>query len=227
MRVLVVAAHPDDEVLGCGATMAKHAAAGDAVHVLILAEGATSRDAARDLGARSDELARLRASARAAAQLVGAAPPRFSGLPDNRMDEIALLDVVKHVELAVDDVGPDVVYTHHGGDLNIDHRITHQAVVTACRGLEGATVRAIHAFEVPSSTEWSAPSVAPPFSPSHFVDVTDFLEAKLHALTAYAAEMRPFPHPRSYEYVEHLARVRGAAVGVLAAEAFAPVRTIA
>lgn len=224
--VLVVAAHPDDEILGVGATLARHAQAGDAVHALILAEGATARDPRRGAKARADEIAALRTAAAKAAEAIGARPPRFGGLPDNRLDSCALLDVVKLVEQAIAELSPAVIYTHHGGDLNVDHRIAHAAVATACRPLPGAACRAIYTFETPSSTEWASPEQSPTFRPTRFVDVSATLDAKLAALACYEAEMRPFPHPRSAEAVRALAAWRGAAAGLAAAEAFQVVREI-
>ena len=215
-HILVVAAHPDDEALGCGGTMARHVAAGDIVHVLFLADG---------VGARHDEAPvaefeeRDRAAAAAMADL-GAQPAHKLDLPDNRLDTVALLDVVRGVEDIVNEVRPRIIYTHHAGDLNIDHRIAHQAVMTACRPLPGSTFEAVYAFEVPSSTEWAGPSYDGAFRPTHFVEITAQLDAKRKALGHYAAEMRPSPHPRSLETVESLARLRGSTIGVPAAEAF-------
>lgn len=224
--VLVVVAHPDDEVLGCGGTIARHSERGDTVHILILAEGVTARDAERDAGGRADEIETLRESARTAAATLGAEPPRFAGLPDNRLDSLDLLDVVKLVEAAITDIQPGIVYTHHGGDLNIDHRIVHQAVLTACRPLPAVPVRAVYAFETVSSTEWAGPSLESAFRPARFVDITAHLDAKIKALECYAEEMRPFPHARSLESVTALARLRGASAGMAAAEAFDVVREL-
>ena len=216
--ILVVAAHPDDEVLGCGGTIARHAAEGDNVHILILAEGATARD-----GSGGEELTALRAAARNAAEVLGAEPPDFLGLPDNRLDRLPLLDVIKPIEAVVANVKPAVVYTHHGGDLNVDHRVVHQAVLTACRPLPDSPVRAIYAFETVSSTEWASPDDEP-FRPTRFVDITEQLERKLKALGAYGMEVRPAPHARSLENVSALATHRGAGAGLTAAEAFMVVR---
>lgn len=218
MTILVVAAHPDDEVLGLGGTLARLADAGERIEVLILAEGATSRDG--DAAAARREVEALRDCARAAAAVIGTATPRFAGLPDNRLDSLALLDVVKHVEAVVAECRPATVYTHCGHDLNVDHRIAHQAVLTACRPLPGSSVTALYAFETPSSTEWSPPASAPAFAPVRFVDIGATLARKLAALRCYAGEMRPFPHARSVEAVEALARWRGASAGFVAAEAF-------
>ena len=224
-HVLVVAAHPDDEILGCGGTLSRHAAEGCEINLLILAEGATSRDEWRQIAARAAEIDALRDAAHRAAGVIGAAPPSFGGFADNRMDSVALLDVIKVIERKINEVKPDIVYTHHGGDLNIDHRIVHEAVVTACRPLPDAVVRAIYAFETISSTEWALDS-SRQFRPVRWVDISDFLARKMEALACYDTEMRPFPHPRSREGVEALARMRGATAGVSAAEAFSVVREI-
>ncbi len=224
--VLIVAAHPDDEILGCGGIAARHAAAGDRVAALILAEGATARRPRRDGASDSTEIEALRDAARAAAKILGTEPPQFAGLPDNRMDSLALLDIVKRVEETVERLAPGLVYTHHGGDLNVDHRLTHQAVVTACRPLPDAPVRAIYTFETASSTEWGTAGTDAGFRPTRFVDIGDFLDSKLRALDCYEAEIRPFPHARSREAVEVRARVRGAEAGLAAAEAFEIVREI-
>jgi LmbE family N-acetylglucosaminyl deacetylase len=226
MNVLVVAAHPDDEMLGCGGALARHSSEGDEVSILILAEGVTSRDETRDVASRVDELMELKRASREAAAIVGAGTPQFGGLPDNRLDTVPLLEVAKLVETAVSEFSPHVVYTHHGGDLNVDHRITHQAVMTACRPIEHSGVRNVYAFEVASSTEWSVPTVGSPFIPNHFVDIDTFLDVKVRALRCYEAEMRPFPHPRSYAHVENLARVRGASSGLKAAEGFMVMRQV-
>jgi N-acetylglucosamine malate deacetylase 1 len=222
MKILVVAAHPDDEVLGCGATIARHAASGDEVRVLILAEGITSRGAGR----KASELAKLRSAAKKANGILAVKEHFLERMPDNRMDGVDLLDVVKVVERHVDEFNPQTVYTHHAGDLNVDHRVTHQAVMTACRPLPGHSVTRILCFEVPSSTEWQPPASGATFAPNWFNDVSRTLPVKLKALRAYAGEMRKWPHPRSLRAVEHLAHWRGATIGVDAAEAFMLARAV-
>jgi LmbE family N-acetylglucosaminyl deacetylase len=226
MNVLVVAAHPDDEVLGCGGAIARHSQQGDAVNILILAEGATSRGVNRDVEQWQAELSHLARSALQASQLLGAMPPQLHSFPDNRMDGCDLLDIVKVVETAIQDYQPELVYTHHNGDVNVDHRRIHEAVVTACRPQPAHPVNTLLFFEVPSSTEWQPPSSAPAFNPNWFVDVSDTLPRKLEALALYESEMRSWPHPRSLEAVKHLAHWRGASVGIEAAEAFIAGRVI-
>ena len=225
-NVLVVAAHPDDEILGVGGTIARHADNGDTVHVLILAEGATSRDASRDATARNDDIAALRSAAEAAAEVLGAQPPRFCGFPDNRLDGLELIEVAKRVEAIVREVEPTIVYTHHAGDLNVDHRIAHQATLVATRPQNNCPTQAVYSFETVSSTEWSGPAIDATFIPQHFVDIESQLKRKNNALRCYLTEMRPFPHPRSIEATEHLAYWRGASVGSMAAEAFMVVRSL-
>ena len=217
---LVIAAHPDDEVLGCGGTIARMVDDGWAVHTLILAEGSTSRDPIRDRAGRSEALGELEACAQRAGAILGSASVRLEAFPDNRMDGVELLDVVKCIEAEIARVRPSRVLTHHVGDVNIDHTVIHHSVVAACRPQPGACVREILYFEVPSSTEWRTPHSAAPFAPALFVDIGSTLARKILALEAYVPEMRTFPHPRSTQAVEHLARWRGATVGCEAAEAF-------
>ena len=224
--VAIIAAHPDDEVLGCGGTAIAHARRGDVVHILILAEGITSRDDSRNADARAAELVYWRDVARRAGTLLDVRSIEFAGLPDNRMDSVDLLDVVKRVEAFLAPLKPDRIYTHHGGDLNIDHRITHQAVLTAARP-QGPGSPTLLFFEVPSSTEWATPGSFPPFLPNWHQDISDTLEAKLSALAVYESELRPWPHPRSIQAVRDLARLRGVQVGVPAAEAFMLGRLVA
>ena len=225
-RVLVVAAHPDDEILGCGGTIRRHVDDGDQVAMLIVAEGATSRDNTRDVDARGPELKRLREAAQSAAAAVGVADLTMAGQPDNRLDSLVLLDVIKIVESAVARTAPTIVYLHHPRDLNVDHRVLHQATCTACRPLPGSPVREIYAFETPSSTEYGTFGTGPSFEPTHFVDIEGQWPAKRKALECYDMEMRPFPHARSIEAVEALAKWRGASTGLWMAEAFQVVRTV-
>ena len=218
--VLIIAAHTDDEALGCGGTIARHVAAGDAVHAVFMADGISSRS-----GATPADMEQRMAAARQAHEILGLQRVEYLGLPDNRMDSLPLLDVVQALEVVIQALSPQVIYTHHHGDLNIDHRITHQAVMTACRPQPGSSVREIYGFEVLSSTEWAAPQQEP-FVPNVFVDISDFLQTKHKALQAYRGEMRSAPHSRSIEHVEYLARHRGHSVGVDAAEAFVTIRII-
>jgi N-acetylglucosamine malate deacetylase 1 len=217
VRVLAVGAHPDDVELGCGATLARHVLAGDEAFVLVLGAGALSRDKAQ-----AGDTLKLRRAAIDSAKLLGVRVAVLS-YPDQRFDSVDFLLLVKSVESVIEQVQPERVYTHHGGDLNLDHRITHQAVLTACRPTPGHVVKRIEAFEVPSTTEWALEI----FRPTSFVDVTgDALQRKLLALACYSTEMRDAPHPRSPQAIRALAHWRGATAGVHEAEAFSLVREI-
>ena len=223
--ILVVAAHPDDEVLGVGATAARRAASGDAVHLTILGEGVTSRAADR-AGADPSAVAALQDDARAVAGLLGAKSVAFGALPDNRFDSLPLLDIVKQVEAWVREIDPEIVYTHHPGDLNVDHRLTFQAVLTATRPVPGCRVRDVYVFEIPSATEWAFGRLAGPFSPTVFEDVTSTIDLKIACLERYRTEHRAFPHPRSGEALRASARRWGSVVGLAYAEAFELIRAV-
>lgn len=225
-RVLVFAAHPDDEVLGCGGTIVRHADAGDQVELLIVAEGATSRQQQRDRSQARVDLLALALAAQRAASILGATGVELLDLPDNRLDSLDRLDLIKQIEERIERHQPQVVYVHHAGDVNVDHRRLHEAVVTACRPTPGHPVRRLLSYEVASSTEWQPPGSAPAFQPNWFVDISAQWPRKREALAAYASEMRPWPHARSIEAVEHLARWRGAQVGVEVAEVFCLLRQL-
>lgn len=219
MNVLAVVAHPDDEVLGVGGTLARHVLDGDTVRVLILATGVTSR---RDLATEEAAVEAMRASALSAAKCLGCTT-EFAGLPDQRMDNLLLLDIVRLVEFVVGWFKPDVVYTHSDADLNRDHRITQEAVLVACRPVPGCSVGRILAFETPSATEWGTGS----FRPTVFVDISGApMCNKLAALEQYASELREFPHARSIVALKAVAALRGSMVCLEAAEAFEIVREV-
>ena len=223
--VLVVAAHPDDEILGCGATMARLAAEGEPVHIAILGEGITSRQSRRD-EPDAGLLRRLHQQAEAAAVKVGAKDVVLFKLPDNRLDTVPILEIAKLIEELIQKLRPAVIYTHHPGDLNIDHGIVHRALLIATRPLVGRPVRQVLTFEVPSSTEWSFQKIEPVFRPNVFVDVSKTLDAKIAALACYDSETRDFPHPRSEQALRAIATRWGSVIGCTAAESFELVRSI-
>jgi len=217
--VLVVVAHPDDEVLGCGGVIAKHIVQGDSVHILFMTDGVASRNESKN-----NAVERL-AAAQDAAQILGINSFVNADFPDNKMDSIPLLDVVKEIEDQITQLQPEIIYTHHIGDLNIDHQVTHKAVMTACRPQPDFCVKEIYAFEVLSSTEWNTPGVEV-FSPNVFIDITDYIDIKKQALEVYSKEMRQPPHSRSIDNVLRLNTFRGNSVGMKYAEAFMILRVI-
>lgn len=217
--VVVVAAHADDEVLGCGGAIARYVEEGRPVHVLILGDGVSSR---ANLESPID-LKRLELrnnAAQIANDILGSTSLKQLGLPDNRMDKLDLLDVVKIIEGFINEHQPKTIFTHHAGDVNIDHRVVHDAVISACRPQPSYPIDELLFFEVASSTEWRPPSSGLMFNPNYFINISSSVEKKLQALAAYSEELRAFPHPRSIEAVEAQVRWRGATVGFNAAEAF-------
>ena len=222
-KILVVAAHPDDEVLGCGGTITRLSGEGHAVHIAIMGEGITSRVDSRD---NATKLKGLETACSAASRIMGAYQPEMLSLPDNRFDTVPLLDIVQTIEGLVDKIKPDAIFTHHPGDLNIDHVITNRAVFTATRPLPGHCVREVYLFEIPSATEWGFQKLGPIFKPNLFYNIETQLPVKIEALRAYESEIRAFPHPRSEKAVIAAAQRWGSWVGHNAAEPFEIARIV-
>jgi N-acetylglucosamine malate deacetylase 1 len=219
-KILIVAAHPDDEVLGAGGTILKHARAGDSVYLLLLGDGVTSR------GADKTEIKARRNQAWRVAKRLGIKKVFFETLPDNKFDSVSLLDITKSVEKAVYSLKPNLVYTHFGEDLNIDHRLTFQAVMTACRPQPKFFVKKILAFEALSSTEWQAKKKNKTFCPNEYNDIGEFIDEKIKAMEIYKDELKEYPHPRSKKGIKILAQYRGLEVGYKYAEAFQIIRNL-
>jgi LmbE family N-acetylglucosaminyl deacetylase len=225
MSVLVVASHPDDEVLGCGGTIMRHVRNDERVTVAILGEGVTSRQpTVRETSIQS--LSDLRDAAREAAARLGVTDLRLFDYPDNRFDTVELLDLVRTVEEIITDVRPHTVYCQHGGDLNIDHQLTFRAVLTATRPQPGQAANKLYTWSTRSATEWAFGSISPVFVPRLFVDISSTLQDKLEALCVYGSELRPWPHSRSLQAIEAACRSNGAKVGLEAVEVFDVIRII-
>lgn len=213
-RVLVIAAHADDEALGCAGTIAKHLAEADYVNVIFMTNGVSSREDSN----KNNEKVRNSAMDKAMQSLEVSHYQCFD-FPDNKMDSTPLLNVVKSIEAVINECQPNIIYTHFAHDLNIDHRVTHQAVMTACRPMISSSVEKILSFEVLSSTEWQSSS-SPSFKPQYIVDISKYWQKKKQVLKCYQEELRAFPHSRSLPCVEALAILRGATHGFEKAEAF-------
>lgn len=227
-RIMIVAAHPDDELIGLGATMHKLVKEyGAIVHAIILGEGITSRSDTRDTEKWKEVLEAHHANMNAAGAHIGFASIHSYDFSDNRFDSHALLDIVKVVEKEKEEFKPDIIFTHNAGDLNVDHRYTFQAVMTATRPMADENVTTVITFETNSATDWQYANHPEQFHPNLYVEIgEEDLQAKIDALSEYKFEIRDYPHPRSAKALRVLAEYRGYTSGRMMAEAFEIVRII-
>ncbi|KAA9410364.1 PIG-L family deacetylase [Haloarcula hispanica] len=217
MNVLCVVAHPDDEILGVGGTLARHANAGDDVHIAILSNGVMSRYDSDE--AAQSEIDERSMRAREACEIIGGSV-EVCDFPDNSFDTVPLLDIVQTIEGEIKEHNPEIVYTHHHGDLNVDHELACRATITATRPLSDSCVDRVLAFETLSATEWAVPKSSNAFQPTTFVDISEYHNTKMDALRVYERELREPPHPRNPVTVKKNAQVWGAKSGFDAAEPF-------
>lgn len=223
--ILVIAAHPDDEILGVGGTIARRVREGDVAYALILGEGQISRWTNRS-SADLSVVDKLHENSLEAAKIIGYSQIYFENFPDNRFDSEDLLDIVKRIEYYIEKLKPNIIYTHHYGDLNIDHRITCEGVLTATRPIQTCTVKEIYEFETVSSTEWNFGKREKSFCPNVFIDIEESIDLKCEAMKKYESELCIFPHPRSLEMLRILAQKWGSTIGRQYVEAFELARMI-
>ena len=225
-KILVVVAHPDDELLGQGATMNKLITEQNCtVRVVILGEGITSRSDKRNSEQWTEELKIHRKNIEIARKYIGYDSVGIYDFPDNRFDTVAMLDIVKVIENEKEDFQPEIIFTHHGGDVNIDHQRTFEAVITATRPMQNEVVKTVITFETPSGTEWLASSDPRKFTPNLFIEVGEKnLEAKINGMESYEFEKREYPHPRSPEALRVRSQYWGVINGVSFAEPFQIIR---
>lgn len=224
MRILVIAAHPDDEVYGMGGTMAKLSAQGHEVDVLIVTDGCTAQYAGRpDL---PEIIGKKHREALEANRLLGVKEVRFGAFPDMRLDTVPHVEVNRLIEETVDALRPEAVYTHFYGDVNLDHQAVYRSTLVAVRPLPGQGVKELYCYRVPSSTEWSPQLAQTVFLPNTMVDISGFEGAKEAALRAYQTEARAYPHPRSPQYMRETDRACGLQWGLGPSEAFMRLRAI-
>ena len=220
-KILIVAAHPDDEVLGCFATVARLIKEGYEAYTLILGEGKTSRDEQRIVENRKNDIKALNIEIQNANDIIGIKKVFIESFPDNRFDSVDLLDIIKVISKVKEEVQPDIIFTHFENDLNIDHQITYKAVITATRPMGSECVKEIYSFEILSSTEWNFPLS---FSPDTFFNITETIDLKIKAMEEYASELYKYPHPRSIEEIKLNAKYHGMRVGKNHVEAFKCIR---
>lgn len=235
MKVLVIAAHPDDEVLGMGGTIKKLTKTGHDVKIVIMTTGITSRRStnyknsqiydtnSETVKTMKNQIKELQKDAIRSSKILGVKNIEFKDFPDNELDIVSNLEITKKIEKIISDYKPDIVYTHSKFDINVDHRALYNATITATRPRNKCNIKDVISFEVPSSTEWDFPSQ---FSPNIFVDISNELSSKLNALKQYKTELEKFPHPRSLESVEIISKRWGTVSGFKAAEAFCLVRQL-
>lgn len=227
-KIMVVVAHPDDELLGLGGSMSKLIREQNVhVHVVILGEGLTSRADKRDPKQWQQELELHRENILEAQKIIGYESVNTYDFPDNRFDTVAILDIIKTIEKEKQSFQPEIIFTHHGGDVNIDHQRTFEAVITACRPVENEPVKEIYTFETPSGTEWRASTDPKHFIPNTFISFDEtHLKAKTEAMECYHFEKREYPHPRSPKALTIRAASWGQTVGAGYAEAFCLIRSV-
>lgn len=221
MKVLIVAAHPDDEVYGMGGTIAKLTSQGNELYTLIVTEGCSTQ-----YKGNREIIKEKKEEAIKANEILGVKEVLFGDLPDMKLDTLPHVDINRIIEEAINKIKPDVVYTHHKGDINKDHRMVYESTLVATRPTHLQCVKKLLSYQVPSSTEWSAPVVDEIFIPNIFEEIEKYYDLKKQAILAYKTEIREYPHPRSLKYVEALDEINGLKVGIEKAEAFQIIREI-
>ncbi len=220
MKVLVIAPHPDDEVLGCGGAIARHVREGAEVYLCVVTKAYPPQWSESLVEEKKQEV--LRAN-----QILNIRETFFLDFPTVKLDTVPQKELNDSIARVVNEVKPEVAYIPHKGDLNKDHRLVFEASMVALRPLSGSTVSKMLCYETLSETEWGSPETESVFIPNVYINITDTLETKLKAMSAYASELKDYPHPRSLDMLKVLAQKRGAEAGLAAAEAFMLVREIA
>ena len=223
-KVLVIAAHPDDEVLGVGGTIAKLSSTGAECHLLIVTDGSSSQY--RDSNHLHEIIEAKKLETKGCADLLGFKSIHYGELPDMKLDNTPHIAINHVIEKVIDEVQPDIVFTHFWGDVNRDHQEVYKSTLVAVRPVMGQVVKELYSYRVPSSTEWTPNKADTMFMANYFVDIEKYAEQKYKAFACYATELREYPHPRSVEYLRESDKAAGLRVGLLAAEEFVLMRKI-
>jgi len=219
MKILVIAPHPDDEVLGCGGTIARHSTGGDEVYLCVVTKAYTPDWPEGEIEERKQEVYKVN-------EILGIKETYFLDLPTVKLDTVPQKELNDAIAQVVNAIQPEVIYVPHKGDANKDHRLVFDAAMIATRPKPKASVKKVLSYETPSETEWGIPSVESAFIPNIYVDISATLETKLKGMSAYELELKEYPHPRSLEAVSALVKMRGSTIGVKAAEAFMLIREL-
>ena len=224
-RILVIAAHPDDEVLGMGGTLAKFSARGAHLALLIVTDGSTSQY--RDSGHLDEILKEKKKETEESAKILGFEAIFYGQLPDMKLDTVPHIEINRTIENAIRSFSPTMVFTHISGDVNKDHRCVYESTLVACRPTAEQCVKRIALYSAPSSTEWNVQTAQSAFLPNWYVDISgEYAEKKYAAMNCYQTELRPYPHPRSIEYLKISDAAEGNRVGLLSAESFILLRAL-
>lgn len=223
-KVLVIAAHPDDEVLGCGGTIARLSSEGVECHLLIVTDGSSSQY--RDSDHLHEIIEAKKLETKGCSDQLGFKSIHYGELPDMKLDKTPHIVINQVIEKVVDELQPDTVFTHFWGDVNRDHQEVYKSTLVAVRPVMGQVVKELYCYRVPSSTEWTPNKGDTMFMPNVFVDITEFAEQKYKAFACYSTELRDYPHPRSVQYLRETDKATGLKVGLLAAEEFVLLRKL-
>lgn len=223
-RVLVIAAHPDDEVLGVGGTVAKLTAHGVECHLLIVTDGSSAQY--RDMDDLQAIIDAKKLETKGCAKILGFKSVHYGEQPDMRLDTTPHIQINQVIERVIDEIQPDTVFTHFWGDVNLDHQNVYKSTLVAVRPVRGQMVKELYCYRVPSSTEWTPNKADTMFMPNVFVDIEQFAEQKYKAFACYSTELRDYPHPRSVQYLRETDNATGLRVGMIAAEEFVLLRKL-
>jgi N-acetylglucosamine malate deacetylase 1 len=218
-NILVIAPHPDDEILGCGGTIKRFSSKGDKIYILIATRGKPEMYS-------EERIIKVREEAIQAHKILGVTETRFLNFPAPDLDLISLAEISEAISSVITEFEIDTLFLPHRGDIHNDHKAVFDAGLVASRPVNNYMVTRVYSYETLSETEWAAPFCSETFIPTYFINISDFFSYKLEAMQCYKSQLREFPNPRSVKSIEALANLRGGTIGVYYAEAFFAIRVI-